>query len=233
MQMLKDIGHPYAKGQEGLRRHLRERAGGRAHQPPVPPGQPPRRHGGRHRRPLRAGARLGTYGVGDHMSHYNVNASVPKTLIQYLIGWVAESERVQRRREARAEAGAGDRDQPRAGARRARRARPPSAPTSCRTSTSTTSCASATRRPRSRSSPGTPGAASTSCARSASGWACSCERFFRQPVQAQRRAERAQGGLGRLAFAARRLARAVRRQRQRVAQGPGASACERVKVFKS
>src|SRR5258708_3693762 len=32
-----------------------------------------------------------TYGVGDHMSHYNVNASVPKTLIQYLVGWVAES----------------------------------------------------------------------------------------------------------------------------------------------
>lgn len=31
-----------------------------------------------------------TYGVGDHMSHYNVNASVPKTLIQHLIGWVAE-----------------------------------------------------------------------------------------------------------------------------------------------
>ena len=30
-----------------------------------------------------------TYGVGDHMSHYNVNASVPKTLIQYLIRWVA------------------------------------------------------------------------------------------------------------------------------------------------
>ena len=32
-----------------------------------------------------------TYGVGDHMSHYNVNASVPKTLIQHLIRWVAES----------------------------------------------------------------------------------------------------------------------------------------------
>lgn len=32
-----------------------------------------------------------TYGVGDHMSHYNVNASVPKTLIQYLIRWVARS----------------------------------------------------------------------------------------------------------------------------------------------
>ncbi|MBI4546144.1 MAG: NAD(+) synthase [Gemmatimonadetes bacterium] len=32
-----------------------------------------------------------TYGVGDQMSHYNVNASVPKTLIQYLIRWVVES----------------------------------------------------------------------------------------------------------------------------------------------
>ncbi|HOY67578.1 MAG TPA: NAD(+) synthase [Candidatus Ozemobacteraceae bacterium] len=32
-----------------------------------------------------------TYGVGDHMSHYNVNASVPKTLIRHLIGWVAAS----------------------------------------------------------------------------------------------------------------------------------------------
>ncbi|OPY18805.1 MAG: Glutamine-dependent NAD(+) synthetase [Syntrophus sp. PtaB.Bin075] len=32
-----------------------------------------------------------TYGVGDHMSHYSVNASVPKTLIQHLIRWVAQS----------------------------------------------------------------------------------------------------------------------------------------------
>ncbi|HTJ35832.1 MAG TPA: NAD(+) synthase [Dactylosporangium sp.] len=30
-----------------------------------------------------------TYGVGDHMSHYNVNGGVPKTLIQHLIRWVA------------------------------------------------------------------------------------------------------------------------------------------------
>jgi NAD+ synthase (glutamine-hydrolysing) len=29
-----------------------------------------------------------TYGVGDHMSHYHVNCSVPKTLIQHLIRWV-------------------------------------------------------------------------------------------------------------------------------------------------
>jgi NAD+ synthase (glutamine-hydrolysing) len=30
-----------------------------------------------------------TYGVGDQMSHYNVNASISKTLIQHLIRWVA------------------------------------------------------------------------------------------------------------------------------------------------
>jgi NAD+ synthase (glutamine-hydrolysing) len=29
-----------------------------------------------------------TYGVGDHMSHYSVNASVPKTLIEHLTRWV-------------------------------------------------------------------------------------------------------------------------------------------------
>ena len=32
-----------------------------------------------------------TYGVGDHMAHYDVNASVPKTLIQYLIRWTAKA----------------------------------------------------------------------------------------------------------------------------------------------
>ncbi len=32
-----------------------------------------------------------TYGVGDQMSHYGVNAGVPKTLIQYLIRWSVES----------------------------------------------------------------------------------------------------------------------------------------------
>jgi NAD+ synthase (glutamine-hydrolysing) len=35
-----------------------------------------------------------TYGVGDHMSHYGVNASVPKTLIQYLIRWVADTNQL-------------------------------------------------------------------------------------------------------------------------------------------
>ncbi|HSA90765.1 MAG TPA: NAD(+) synthase [Burkholderiales bacterium] len=91
LQMLKDIGHPYARGkkvydvafenvQAGERTsHLFRLAN---------------RHGG-----MVVGTgdlselALGwaTYGVGDHMSHYNVNASVPKTLIQFLIGWVGES----------------------------------------------------------------------------------------------------------------------------------------------
>lgn len=33
-----------------------------------------------------------TYGVGDHMSHYAVNAGVPKTLIQHVIRWVIAQE---------------------------------------------------------------------------------------------------------------------------------------------
>jgi NAD+ synthase (glutamine-hydrolysing) len=90
--MLKDIGHPFAKGkkaydvtfenvQAGERTsHLFRLANF---------------HGG-----MVVGTgdlselALGwaTYGVGDHMSHYNVNASVPKTLIQFLVGWVAESD---------------------------------------------------------------------------------------------------------------------------------------------
>src|SRR5690349_21339191 len=92
LQMLKDLGHPFAKGkkvydiafenvQAGERTsHLFRLANF---------------HGG-----FVVGTgdlselALGwsTYGVGDHMSHYNVNASVPKTLIQYLIAWVADSD---------------------------------------------------------------------------------------------------------------------------------------------
>src|SRR6202012_50787 len=33
-----------------------------------------------------------TYGVGDQMSHYNVNASVPKTLIRFLIRWAIDTD---------------------------------------------------------------------------------------------------------------------------------------------
>ena len=32
-----------------------------------------------------------TYGVGDQMAHYNVNAGLPKTLIQHLIRWFMSS----------------------------------------------------------------------------------------------------------------------------------------------
>jgi NAD+ synthase (glutamine-hydrolysing) len=38
-----------------------------------------------------------TYGVGDQMSHYNVNAGVPKTLIQHLIRWVIASGQFETR----------------------------------------------------------------------------------------------------------------------------------------
>jgi NAD+ synthase (glutamine-hydrolysing) len=34
-----------------------------------------------------------TYGVGDQMAHYNVNAGVPKTLIQHLIRWIIGTRR--------------------------------------------------------------------------------------------------------------------------------------------
>ena len=37
-----------------------------------------------------------TYGVGDHMAHYHVNASVPKTLIQYLIRWIMDGDKMGR-----------------------------------------------------------------------------------------------------------------------------------------
>jgi NAD+ synthase (glutamine-hydrolysing) len=94
LQMLRDLGHPFAEGrpvydvtfenvQAGERTsHLFRLANF---------------HGG-----LVVGTgdlselALGwcTYGVGDHMSHYAVNASVPKTLIQHVIRWVARTERL-------------------------------------------------------------------------------------------------------------------------------------------
>ncbi|MGY4304074.1 NAD+ synthase (glutamine-hydrolyzing) [Bradyrhizobium sp. USDA 4369] len=90
-QMLKDIGHPFGRGeavydvtfenvQAGLRTDYLFRFAND-----------------------RGGLVLGTgdlselalgwctYGVGDQMSHYNVNAGVPKTLIQHLIRWVIAS----------------------------------------------------------------------------------------------------------------------------------------------
>ncbi|MCH7342089.1 NAD(+) synthase [Pelomonas sp. CA6] len=91
-QMLKDLGHPYAQGQPVYDVTFENVQAGE-----------------RTSHLFRLANHLGalvlgtgdlselalgwcTYGVGDHMSHYNVNASVPKTLIQYLVRWVAESE---------------------------------------------------------------------------------------------------------------------------------------------
>jgi NAD+ synthase (glutamine-hydrolysing) len=90
IQMLKDLGHPYAKGQEVYDVTFENvQAGERTN------------HLFRlanHQQAFVIGTgdlselALGwcTYGVGDHMSHYNVNASVPKTLISHLVRWVAE-----------------------------------------------------------------------------------------------------------------------------------------------
>jgi NAD+ synthase (glutamine-hydrolysing) len=95
LQMLRDIGHPYARGepvhdvtfenvQAGERTsHLFRLAN--LHQALV--------LGTGDLSELALG--WSTYGVGDQMSHYNVNASVPKTLIPYLIRWVAGSNQFE------------------------------------------------------------------------------------------------------------------------------------------
>ena len=53
-----------------------------------------------------------TYGVGDQMSHYNVNGGVPKTLIQHLIRWVISSNQFDNEVNEVLALGAGHRDQP-------------------------------------------------------------------------------------------------------------------------
>ena len=93
-QMLSDMGHPFARGEEvyditfenvqaGLRTDYLFRIANQ-----------------------RGGIVLGTgdlselalgwctYGVGDQMSHYTVNSGVPKTLVQHLIRWVVDSEQL-------------------------------------------------------------------------------------------------------------------------------------------
>jgi NAD+ synthase (glutamine-hydrolysing) len=91
MQMLKDVGHPFAQGeklyditfeniQAGERTSHLFRIANMKKALVVGTGD-------------LSELALGwcTYGVGDHMSHYSVNASVPKTFIQHLIRWVAHS----------------------------------------------------------------------------------------------------------------------------------------------
>ncbi len=87
-KLLADLGHPYADGTEqydvtfenvqaGLRTDFLFRAANQRHGIVLGTGD-------------LSELALGwcTYGVGDQMSHYGVNAGVPKTLIQHLIRWV-------------------------------------------------------------------------------------------------------------------------------------------------
>ena len=110
-----------------------------------------------------------TYGVGDQMSHYNVNASVPKTLIQFLVRWAIDTDQFGPDAGAVLGLGARDRDlararAPRRRARNCRAQRRSLAPTSCRTSSSTTRCASAIAQPSSPSWPSTPGVTASAAA---------------------------------------------------------------------
>ena len=73
-QMLRTSVIRFAEGEPVYRCHVRERAGGRAHRLSLPPGQPARRLVVGTGDLRGAGAGRCTYGVGDHMSHYHVNA---------------------------------------------------------------------------------------------------------------------------------------------------------------
>jgi NAD+ synthase (glutamine-hydrolysing) len=88
-RMLEDLGHPFAKGepvydvtfenvQAGLRTDYLFRLANQRNAFVLGTGD-------------LSELALGwcTYGVGDHMSHYNVNGSVSKTLMQHLVRWVA------------------------------------------------------------------------------------------------------------------------------------------------
>ncbi len=94
-QMLKDLGHPFGRGepqydvtfenvQAGLRTDYLFRLAN--HQDAIVLGTGDLSE-----------LALGwcTYGVGDQMSHYNVNAGVPKTLIQHLIRWVIGTDQFE------------------------------------------------------------------------------------------------------------------------------------------
>lgn len=93
-QMLSDLGHPFSRGepvyavtfeyvQAGLRTDYLFRLANQKGGLVVGTGDL-----------SELGLGWCTYGVGDHMAHYNVNASVAKTLIQHLIRFVARSNDV-------------------------------------------------------------------------------------------------------------------------------------------
>ena len=121
-QMLRDIGHPYARGekvyditfenvQAGERTsHLFRLAN--LHDAIV--------IGTGDLSELALG--WATYGVGDHMSHYSVNASVPKSLIRFLLALGDRDQAVRRRGERGPAVGDRHRDLARARPRGRRRA---------------------------------------------------------------------------------------------------------------
>ncbi|MBL0900684.1 MAG: NAD(+) synthase, partial [Reyranella sp.] len=99
-QMLADIGHPFGKGkkvydvtfenvQAGLRTDYLFRLANQNRGMVVGTGDL-----------SELGLGWCTYGVGDHMSHYNPNGSVSKTLIQHLIRFVAASGDVSKQTAA-------------------------------------------------------------------------------------------------------------------------------------
>ena len=107
-----------------------------------------------------------TYGVGDQMSHYNVNGGVPKTLIQHLIRWVISSGQFESRRHRRAAVGARHRDHPgarsrRRGGRAAEQRGEGRVRMRCRISRCSMCCATDSGRRRSPFSPGTRGVTPT------------------------------------------------------------------------
>lgn len=87
IQMMKDIGHPFANGEPAYDVTFENvQAGERtSHLFRIANLQNGLVVGTGDLSELALG--WATYGVGDHMSHYNVNASVPKTLIQHLLRW--------------------------------------------------------------------------------------------------------------------------------------------------
>ena len=142
-QMLADIGHPFAKGekvydvtfenvQAGLRTDYLFRLANQHRGMVVGTGDL-----------SELGLGWCTYGVGDHMSHYNPNGSVSKTLIQHLIRFVAASGDVDQEHGRDPARHPGHRDLAGADPGRRQRRDPVdrelrSVPTRCRTSISST-----------------------------------------------------------------------------------------------
>jgi len=94
MKMFEDIGHPYAAGKPVFDLTFENVQAGERTSHLF-------RLGNRHNAPVVGTSDLSelalgwcTYGVGDHMAHYHVNAGVPKTLLQYLIRWIAETQQL-------------------------------------------------------------------------------------------------------------------------------------------